>query len=251
MEEIKIINKSNLLGREIDVYGTAENPLFLAKDVAEWIEHSDVSMMIKAIDEDEKVSDTNPNNACGGQNAWFLTEDGLYEVLMLSRKPIAKQFKKGVKEILKTIRKTGSYTAPNSIKDRAEAGVIWVKGCKELLNLSESSTLSLMQKVASPLGLPTPDCVQSKGVLKSARELLKERNSCLSSQAFNKLAIKEGYLEEKMRPSSNSKVKSFKSITKKGEEFGENQVSPNNPKETQPSWYEDKFGELLTILLGE
>ena len=40
---------------------------------------------------------------------WFLTEDGLYEVLMQSRKPIAKQFKKKVKEILKEIRKTGQY----------------------------------------------------------------------------------------------------------------------------------------------
>ena len=38
---------------------------------------------------------------------WFLTEDGLYEVLMQSRKPIAKEFKKEVKKILKQIRTTG------------------------------------------------------------------------------------------------------------------------------------------------
>ncbi|UOY93153.1 hypothetical protein MUG87_03190 [Ectobacillus sp. JY-23] len=31
----------------------------------------------------------------GNQQAWFLTEDGLYEVLMQSRKQIAKAFKKG------------------------------------------------------------------------------------------------------------------------------------------------------------
>ena len=41
--------------------------------------------------------------------AWFLTENGLYEVLMQSRKPIAKEFKKKVKEILKSIRKNGAY----------------------------------------------------------------------------------------------------------------------------------------------
>lgn len=41
--------------------------------------------------------------------ATFLTEDGLYEVLMQSRKPIAKQWKKEVKTILKTLRKTGGY----------------------------------------------------------------------------------------------------------------------------------------------
>ena len=41
----------------------------------------------------------------------MLTENGLYEVLMQSRKPIAKQFKKGVKTILKEIRQTGGYLA--------------------------------------------------------------------------------------------------------------------------------------------
>lgn len=41
----------------------------------------------------------------------FLTEDGLYEVLMQSRKPIAKQFKKGVKQILHEVRTIGGYIA--------------------------------------------------------------------------------------------------------------------------------------------
>ena len=35
---------------------------------------------------------------------WFLTEDGLYEVLMQSRKPIAKAFKKEVKQNIKSHR---------------------------------------------------------------------------------------------------------------------------------------------------
>lgn len=250
MKELSIISKSTFLGKEIDVYGTAESPLFKAKDVAEWLDIQNVSDMIKNIDQDEKVLDS-IYTLGGKQESWLLTEDGLYEVLMQSRKPIAKQFKKGVKEILKTIRKTGTYTVPNSIKDRAEAGMIWVKGCKELLNLNEASTLSLMQKVATPLGLPTPDYVPSKGILKSASELLKARNTGISAQAFNKLAIKEGFLIANTRQSSSGKEKTFKVITQKGEQFGENQVSPNNPKETQPSWYEDKFDALLKILLGE
>lgn len=40
---------------------------------------------------------------------WLLTESGLYEVLMQSRKPIAKEFKKGVKKILHEIRTVGGY----------------------------------------------------------------------------------------------------------------------------------------------
>lgn len=113
MNEVKIINKSNLLGKEIDVWGSVEHPLFRASDVAVWIQHSDVSTMVKIVDEDEKVFVTNPNNVCGGQGAWFLTENGLYEILMRSRKPIAKQFKKGVKKILHEIRTKGGYIATN------------------------------------------------------------------------------------------------------------------------------------------
>lgn len=97
-----------LLCKNFRIYGTKENPLFLAKDVANWIEHSDVSTMLRKVDEDEKVT----NNVCtlgGNQEMWFLTEDGLYEVLMQSRKPIAKAFKKEVKAILKQIRQTGGY----------------------------------------------------------------------------------------------------------------------------------------------
>ena len=107
MNEIQIIEERKVLGQDFKIYGTFENPLFLAKDVAEWIgyEVSNVSKMVKNIDDDEKII-TRTNNT----SATFLTEDGLYEVLMQSRKPQAKAFKKEVKKILKEIRKTGTYT---------------------------------------------------------------------------------------------------------------------------------------------
>lgn len=92
------------------MYGTFDDPLFLAKDVAEWIEHSNPTEMVRGVDEDEKL---NSVILSAGQRraTTMLTEDGLYEVLMQSRKPIAKSFKKEVKKILKEIRKTGKYEA--------------------------------------------------------------------------------------------------------------------------------------------
>ena len=98
--ELQVIDKRNILDHEVTTYGDLENPLFLAKDVANWIEHSDVSKMMKSVDEDEKVKNI-VRTLGGNQEMWFLTEDGLYEVLMQSRKPIAKQFKKKVKKLLK------------------------------------------------------------------------------------------------------------------------------------------------------
>ena len=118
MNELKVLNEQEVLGKQFRVYGTAEEPLFLAKDVAEWIEYSvsNVSKMLAAVDDEEKTIRTIVTSGSNYQTeAWFLTEDGLYEVLMQSRKPIAKQFKKEVKEILKTIRKHGIYATDNVI----------------------------------------------------------------------------------------------------------------------------------------
>ena len=106
MNKIIILNNQEVLGKDFTVYGDIDNPLFLAKDVADMIGHSNVSKMMSSVDDDEKVL-TNGYTLGGSQEMWFLTEYGLYEVLMQSRKPIAKEFKKEVKEILKQLRKTG------------------------------------------------------------------------------------------------------------------------------------------------
>lgn len=120
MNELKVICEQTILGENFKVYGTIDEPLFLAKDVAEWIDYSEtnVKKMMEMVDDDEKIkmfctintirhNDTKPVNisVSGGANRWFLTEDGLYEVLMQSRKPLAKMFKAKVKNLLKELRK--------------------------------------------------------------------------------------------------------------------------------------------------
>lgn len=72
-------------------------------------------MMLKAVDEDEKITINFTDSETGrARNQSFLTEDGLYEVLMQSRKPIAKAFKKEVKRILKELRLKDNNIAPAS-----------------------------------------------------------------------------------------------------------------------------------------
>lgn len=129
---VQLVDTTEILGRRIDLYRSIENPLFLAKDVAEWIDYSkrdngkyEISTMLRTIDAEEKYKTKilGTNNLCtknlsqetipmdsNGKSRdpfWFLTEDGLYEVCMQSRKPIAKQMKKQIKEYLRNIRKTG------------------------------------------------------------------------------------------------------------------------------------------------
>lgn len=118
----------------------------------------------------------------------------------------------------------------------------------EFLNLNESSKLVMAKHILDPLGLPTPDYTPSKGILKSAGELLKENGCTISAQAFNQKMIEKGYMVELTRPSSKGGVKKFKSLIGKGMNFGENMVNPNNPKSTQPLYYVERFAQLLTIL---
>ena len=61
----------------------------LAKDVAEWIEYSNVSKMVSNIDEDEKEIHQ-LSTLINGYSATFLTEDGLYEVLNNAKQRIVK-----------------------------------------------------------------------------------------------------------------------------------------------------------------
>lgn len=247
--EISIVSRSNFMGQEVDVYGTAEEPLFLAKDVAKWIGHSDVSMMMRNVDEDEKVT----SNVCtpgGRQNAWFLTEDGLYEVLMQSRKPIAKQFKKGVKDILKTIRRAGEFKAQpqqSPLQPKLSDKIQAANFLADFLNLNGASKLAIAKSIADPLGLPTPDYVMDEKTVHAAKDLLATHKVKMSSAEFNKILVSKGIVERMTRPGKGGKTHSWVVIPEKYEEFGQNARNPHAQNQTQALWYDNKFYELLAL----
>ena len=113
--ELQVLDKRTILSGEFTIYGTPDDPLFVARDVADWIGHSNPTEMVRNLDEWEKLNST---ILSGGQRreVTMLTEDGLYEVLFQSRKPIAKAFKKQVKAALRDIRKHGMYATPQTLE---------------------------------------------------------------------------------------------------------------------------------------
>ena len=120
-----------------------------------------------------------------------------------------------------------------------------------ILHFNDSSKLLGVRSICKKYGMETsylPVYTKSKGVLKSATELLRKYNIEISTRKFNKIMLDKGLLREVERKSTkdNTKIKKFKNLV--NTEFGENQVNPNNPKETQPMYYEEKFEELLKEL---
>ena len=156
MNELQVIDEREILRKQFRVYGDFENLLFLAKDVAEWIDYSkksngsyDVNSMLRMVDEDEKlirkifVSGQN-------RNMWFLTEDGFYEVCMQSTKSNAKIFKKEVKKILKTIRKTGKYEEKKKTLTQAELilqQAQWMVEAESRINNIENNVIGLANTI--------------------------------------------------------------------------------------------------------
>lgn len=87
-DETKLLVKQ-FNGLNIQVYGTYEEPLFKAKDVGDLLEMSNIREIIKSFNNKQRC-DVSLTDALGRkQNTTFLTEQGLYKVLMRSRKKIA------------------------------------------------------------------------------------------------------------------------------------------------------------------
>lgn len=235
MKEVKVINEQEVLGKDFRVYGRPEEPLFLARDVAEWIEYSrrpdgsyNVSAMLNAIDDDEKIKiHTTVNNVNGGSVAWFLTEDGLYEVLMLSRKPIAKDFKKEVKKILKAIRKHGIYATDKVIDDilnNPDFGIELLTKLKEeraarlaaekknaiLMHINKTYT---MTEIAKELGLKS--AIELNKRLAEKKIQYKVNETWVMYSQYSDL----GYEEIKQEVLDTGKVIYHRRITQMGREF--------------------------------
>lgn len=112
--EIKIF-KSERFG-EIRTAGTSEEPLFCLADVCKVLELGNPSQVKTRLDDgvisNEVITDTLGRQ----QEMTFVNEDGLYDVILDSRKPQAKAFRKWItSEVLPSIRKTGNYSIMNKV----------------------------------------------------------------------------------------------------------------------------------------
>ena len=231
MNQIKVINEQTVLGKNFKIYGDFENPLFLAKDVAEWIEHSNLTIMINSVDEDEKMI-LRTKDCLGRQNtATFLTENGLYEVLMLSRKPIARQFKKEVKKILHQLRTKGGYITEKglgAILDNPdylmelinESGkrLVEMRKRAELAEnknnlLMHSEKTYTMSEISKELGYKS--AIEFNKVLYNDKIIFKRNGTWMPYSDYSE----SGYFEIKQSILENELVVYNLRVTQKGREF--------------------------------
>lgn len=102
-------------------------PWFFAKDICDCLDLGNVGQTVNCLDEDErKTLDSNIINndvgSNGGRAPLIVSETGMYSLVLKSRKPEAKKFKRWIThEVLPSLRKTGMYGGPRTLQESLRA----------------------------------------------------------------------------------------------------------------------------------
>lgn len=116
MNELQIFNNEEF--GEVRTAMVNNEPMFCLMDICKALEIKNATDVSKRLDEDE-LTRLNLGSRAGETN--FITESGLYAVILRSDKPNAKKFRKWVtSEVLPSIRKTGSYNKPMTTAEKIQ-----------------------------------------------------------------------------------------------------------------------------------
>jgi prophage antirepressor-like protein len=111
-EIIKIFNQEKV--RVIIKNG---DPYFNAQDICKNLELKNTSQALDGLEKDDVILNDTTDNIGRTVNVLFVSEEGLYDLILKSRKKEAKLFKKWIThEVIPSIRKTGKYSIPEEIK---------------------------------------------------------------------------------------------------------------------------------------
>ena len=131
MQSIQVFN--NPAFGNIRVAGTDTNPQFCLADVCKAL-----GLTAKFVNQrlNKEVVSNHPLETAGGtQQALFVNEDGLYDVILDSRKTEARQFRKWITgEVLPTIRKHGAYMTDDALQRAIQNPDFLIQLATELKN---------------------------------------------------------------------------------------------------------------------
>ena len=114
MNELQIF-KNNEFG-EIRTVTKNNEPWFIATDVCSALDISNTSQALTRLDDDEKNTII-LNEGIGNPNKSIVSEYGLYNLILASRKKEAKKFKRWIThDVIPTIRKHGAYMSSEVIE---------------------------------------------------------------------------------------------------------------------------------------
>ena len=175
-------------------------PWFVAADVCRVLELGNPTMALERLDEDEKALISIEGLSRGNDNANIINEPGLYTLILGSRKPQAKAFKRWIThDVIPSIRKHGLYATDELLADPdiLIAALQELKAERERAKLLELTTAIQEQQIAEmqPKASYYDLILQNKNTV-PVTQIAKDYG--MSGQALNKLLHELG-IQYKMR----------------------------------------------------
>lgn len=225
---------------EVRVVKIDGEPWFVTGDVCRVL-GTQVRDANRTLEDDEKGVDT-IHTPGGDQQVSIVSESGLYSLILRSRKPEAKRFKRWVThEVLPTIRKTGGYATPGTDLHRmlAESPLDALKAVAETATklaeenqalAGENQALKARVEEDAPKVLLAEEFFESDGLMgirEAARSfsipqntftaMLREWNWIdLHGTAAKAYAVKQGYMENKVFVTKYGNQKITGKLTRRG-----------------------------------
>ena len=129
-----------------------DEPWFVGKDVTEILGYSNPSKALSDhVDEEDKLNNKSLSSL-GQRGGWIINESGLYSLILSSKLPTAKKFKKWVtSEVLPSIRKHGAYMTNETLEESLTSPDFLIKLATELKKEKEQrQALEKEQKMNAP-----------------------------------------------------------------------------------------------------
>ena len=194
-------------------------PWFVLADVCRVLEITNPSKAVTTLDEDEKMQVsptlTSSEGSARGSDPWLINESGLYSLILRSRKPHAKAFKKWVtSEVLPSIRKTGQYgndfALPKTFAEALELAAAQQRALEAAEK--EKQQLSAELSIASPKAEKWEAYMNSDGLI-GMTELSKVLG--MSVQSMTKMLVDKNVFYPLERPEGTRRVP-YKKYTDNG-----------------------------------
>lgn len=167
------------------------------KDVCDVLDIANNRNVATRLDDDEKHVHS-VDTLGGKQDLIFISESGLYNVILRSDKPQAKAFKRWVThEVLPSIRQTGGYNLPKTLPDALRLAADLAEENQRLLPKAEMHDLFLSAENAQPMNL----VAKSIGVGRNKLfQQLRDNDILMQNNTPFQRYIDRGYFEVIERP---------------------------------------------------
>lgn len=226
MKEMEVFKNAELGSvRVVMVY---EEPYFVGKDVAEILGYSNASKALADhVDDDDKLNNESLSSL-GQRGGWIINESGLYSLILCSKLPSAKRFKKWItSEVLPSIHKHGLYATDqviDNILNNPDFGIELLTRLKEervtrveaerknaiLMHVNKTYTVT---EIAKELGLRS--ATQLNRILAEKKIQYQVNGTWVMYSRYSD----QGYEEIKQEVLDSGRVIYHRRITQMGREF--------------------------------